>query len=151
MSWLGRNAKQVEAVAASVTALAAVAALIGVSLQLAEADRLAREQSARASYRGHLALAVAHPQLAAPADACLLLNGPQGGSYVAFIEHLMYSAEQTLDVAEGWEASYLEQLAPHAPYLCAADGPIGETEAVARLLARFRAASCAEVTPCADP
>lgn len=47
MSWLKRNAEAVEALAANVTALVAIAALIGVKFRLDETDRVQREQSAR--------------------------------------------------------------------------------------------------------
>lgn len=66
MSWLSRNAPSIEAMAAVVTALVAAAALVGVTVQLDEADRLQKEQSAREAYRAHLALAATLPQFALP-------------------------------------------------------------------------------------
>ncbi|MGR3501317.1 hypothetical protein [Pseudaestuariivita sp.] len=146
MSWLARNAKSVEAVAAAVTACVAVAALVGVKLQLDAADALARAQDARTAFRAHLSLAVAHPQYAAP-DTCALLAGPEAGAYTAFVEHLLYSAEQMLVAEDGWEETFLTHLAPHAGYLCSSPGLV-VTPATAALLDRFEARRCAAVTLC---
>ncbi|MGI3187258.1 hypothetical protein [Nioella aestuarii] len=98
MGWFRRNTAVVEAGAAAVTALVAVAALVGVKLQLDAADEIQRAQSARDAYRAPLALAVAHPGLADPPDACALMGSQNGASYAAFVDHLLYSAEQMLTV-----------------------------------------------------
>lgn len=148
MRWLRRNAEVIEAGAALVTALVAIAALVGVKVQLDASDMQQRAQSARDSYRSHLTLAVAHPRLAAPADVCAILTSPQAIAYEAFVDHLLYSAEQMLEIGEGWEPTFLSELAPHAEYLCQSDGPTGDTAAMIALLARFRAETCAEVPPC---
>ncbi|MGB3317334.1 MAG: hypothetical protein WBB85_23365 [Albidovulum sp.] len=148
MSWLSRNAPAFEAVAATVTALVALAALVGVKIQLDEADRLQRLQSARDSYRAHLALAVEHPAFARPADACTLTASDKGAAYAAFVDHLLYSAEQMLAASDGWEETFLDQLAPHATYLCSAGGPVGETEETAEILTRFRDSACVAVPDC---
>ncbi len=148
MSWLSRNAPQIEACAAVVTALVAVVAIVGVKIQLDAADDLQRAQSARDAYRAHLSLATSHGDLARPANACTLLAGPQGGAYIAFVDHLLYSAEQMLAVSEGWEPTFLDQLEPHIEYLCAADGPRGETEATIRLLTQFRTSECPDTPTC---
>lgn len=150
MSWLSRNAPSVEAVAAAVTALVAVAALIGVKFQLDEADRLQKAQSAREAYRAHLALAATLPQFAQPADACQVMQSDQAGAYVSFVDHLLYSAEQMLEVSEGWEETFLTQLAVHGDYICAADGPTGETEDTIRLISRFKSLSCLSSPSCQD-
>lgn len=148
MSWLSRNAPQVEAVAASITALVAVAAIIGLKVQLDAADELQRAQSARDAYRAHLTLATSHADLARPVAACTLLNDPQGGAYIAFVDHLLYSAEQMLAVSDGWEPTFLDQLEPHTDYLCSAGAPVGETEATIRLLAQFRTSECPDTPTC---
>jgi hypothetical protein len=148
MSWLSRHAPSVEAVAATMTALVAVAALIGVKFQLDEADRLQKAQSAREAYRSHLALAATLPQLAQPNDACQLIQSDQAGAYASFVDHLLYSAEQMLDVSEGWEETFLTQLAVHGDYICAVDGPVGETEDTVRLILRFKSLSCPALTTC---
>jgi len=70
MSWLKRNAGSVEAIAASVTVMVAVAALVGIKWQLDGAEQLQAAQSARDAYRAHLALAATIPDFAAPQDGC---------------------------------------------------------------------------------
>lgn len=148
MSWFSRNAESIEAGAAVITALVAVAALIGVKLQLDAADQVQQSQSARDAYRGHLSLAIAHPAYAAPPDTCAQLAAPDRAAYVAFVDHLLYSAEQMLRVEEGWEATFLDHLTPHQGFICSADGPVGDTTETIRLLSQFRAASCEASVAC---
>jgi hypothetical protein len=147
MSWLARNSPQIEA-AAALTALVAVAALIGVKWQLDKADRLSRLQSARDSYRGHLALAVSVPEMAQPADGCALLAGPRSAAYQAFVDHLLYSAEQSLSTESGRDDVFLDQLAWHQDYLWAHNAPLGDTPEVASLISRFRIDACTAAPPC---
>ena len=148
MTWLERNAASIEAVAATVTALVAVGALAGVFIQLNEADRMQREQSAREAYRAHLALAATLPNFAQPEDVCDLLRADNAGAYRAFVDHLLYSAEQMLVVADDWEPTFLEQIGPHRDYLCAVSAPIGETVETASMLSRFRQMSCPSEPTC---
>lgn len=150
MSWLKRNAESIEAVAACVTALVAVGALVGVSFQLEANDLLSRQQSARESYRSHLSLAASHPDFAAPRDACALLNSDRAGAYEAFVEHLFYSAEQMLAVEEGWQDTFEEKLVPHAAYLCMEDTARGDTPEMIKLLTTFRTSSCSQDISCSD-
>ena len=148
MTWLSRNAPSVEAVAASVTALAALAAIVGVKYQLDAADTAARAQSARDAYRSHLALSVANPDLALPTNACTLIKGPKSGAYTAFVDHLLYSAEQMLEVGEGWEATFSEALDPHVTYICSDYTSTGSTNRVETLVRQFRAANCEMASKC---
>lgn len=148
MNWLSRNAEAVEAAAAVATALVALAALFGVGFQLWAADELSREQSARDAYRSHLALAVSHPEFAQPKDSCALATGPNAGGYIAFVDHLLYSAEQKLGVAEGWDNTFLDALEPHANVLCTWRSTIDATPELETMLTRFRAEACASAPPC---
>ncbi|MEZ5872505.1 MAG: hypothetical protein R3D32_11825 [Nitratireductor sp.] len=148
MSWLSRHSPAIEAVAAMITAAVAVAALIGVKIQLDGADRIQREQSAREAYRAHLALAATLPQFAEPADGCQLMKSDQGGAYAAFVDHLLYSAEQMLTVSEGWDETFLEELEPHRDYLCLPAGRPGETAETTKLLLSFRSMHCASNPVC---
>ncbi len=150
MSWLSRHAQSIEAGAAVVTALVAGAALIGVKFQLDETDRLQKAQSARETYRAHLALAATLPAFAQPDDACQLIQSDRGGAYAAFVDHLLYSAEQMLEVSDGWEDTFLSQLDVHRDYVCSADGPIGETEDTLRLISRFNDLNCPSTPTCQD-
>ena len=148
MNWLSRHSGSIEALAAVVTAFVAIAALIGVKVQLDAADAVQRAQSARDSYRSHLALSVAHPEYASPSEACTLTSGPRAAAYAAFVDHLLYSAEQMLEVEPGWEATFEAALSPHASYLCNADEPIADTPHMITLLTRFRQEQCEAVSPC---
>ncbi|MEM9604009.1 MAG: hypothetical protein AAGA11_14175 [Pseudomonadota bacterium] len=143
-----RHAAAIEAVAAVVTAAVAVAALVGVKLQLDANDTLQREQSARDAFRAHLVLAVEKPGFARPADACALIASPDGGAYSAFVDHLLYSAEQMLAVEAGWDTSFDALLQPHTDYLCSAEAPTGDTAATRTLLSRFRATHCSVAAAC---
>ena len=51
MSWWSRNAASVEAIAATVTACVAVAALVGVKRQLDTVEQQQQARSARDAYR----------------------------------------------------------------------------------------------------
>ena len=148
MSWLKRNAGSVEAIAASVTVMVAVAALVGIKWQLDGAEQLQAAQSARDAYRAHLALAATIPDFAAPQDGCILLASDQGGSYRAFVDHLLYSAEQMLEVEDGWDITFLQQLDPHSDFLCSADAPDVATPALAALITRFQTAGCPAKLTC---
>jgi hypothetical protein len=142
MNWLRKNAEVVEAVAACITALVALSALIGVKFQLDATEKLQLAQSARDTYRTHLALAVTHADFAAPLDGCAILSSDRVGGYAAFVDHLLYSAEQMLVVEDGWEGTFMDQLSSHVDYLCSVDGPKGETEKTAALLTQFRGLEC---------
>lgn len=142
MDWWARNAKSIEALAAVVTVFIAVAALIGAKVQLDRHDLIQREQSARDAYRAHLALATAQPQYARPVDACSLVQSAEGGAYVAFVDHLLYSAEQMLAVEEGWSATFSERLAHHSDYLCSEFAPLIPIGEVGKLVQRFGIDSC---------
>ncbi len=148
MSWLSRNAEAIEACAAAVTALVAVAALIGVKIQLDEADRVQREQSAREAFRAHLALAATQPAFAEPEDGCALLESNRGGAYVAFVDHLLYGAEQMLSLDQGWEDTFLGELEVHEELMCSAYAPTGDIPETVQLITRFQDQFCAATPSC---
>lgn len=148
MRWLSRNAESVEAGAAVITALVAVAALVGVKFQLDEADRIQKTQSAREAYRAHLTLAATLPQFSQPTDACGLMASDKAGAYAAFVDQLLYSAEQMLAVSDGWDETFLTQLEAHGAYICYENGPTGETDETKRLLQLFRSERCAAQPAC---
>lgn len=148
MRWLLRNAPAVEATAAVATVIVAVAALIGVKFQLDAADAVQKAQSARDAYRSHLALGTSHPAYAAPADACELLSGPEAGAYSAFVDHLLYSAEQMLDVEPGWDTTFSDALEPHSTYVCGEDDLRGSTEKMRLFLSEFKNTHCDPSVQC---
>lgn len=148
MKWISRHAAFLEAVSAVVTALIAVIALVAVKFQLDAADALQRAQSARDAYRSHLALAVAHPRYARPDNVCELLNANEAGAYEAFVDHLLYSAEQMLNVEAGWEYTFLTALQDHASYICSSADDLADEESVERLLRQFKLEQCADIPLC---
>ncbi len=148
MNWLSRNAASVEAVAASITAATAILAVAGVIVQLRAADTTSRAQSAREAYAAHLALAVSNPEFAAPADACTLAVSAKGAAYQAYLDHLLYAAEQMLAVEDGWDETFDAALAPHTAMLCNAGAAAGSAPDLLAVLAGFRAQTCPGITPC---
>ncbi|MEZ5752241.1 MAG: hypothetical protein R3D60_09850 [Paracoccaceae bacterium] len=148
MNWIRSNAPVIEAIAAALTALVAVAALAGVKVQLDRTDALQRAQSARDAFRAHLALSVEHPAFTDPTDACALLTSDRAAAYGAFVEHLLYSAEQMLAIDEGWEPTFTALLPPHAAYLCATDDLSTYTPPLDGILLRFQAGACPATPAC---
>ena len=150
MSWLKRNSESIEALAACVTALVAVAALIGVKVQLDENERIQRGTTAREAYLGHLTLATSKPEIAAPPDVCGLLQSDKSVSYVAFLDHLFYSAELMLEAEDGWAPVFVEHLQPHAALMCSEFSPLGDTPAMSNMIRQFQASECEAVQACSD-
>jgi hypothetical protein len=142
MNWLTRHAQALNAVAALLTVVIALGALLAVKIQLDEADRLQRLQSARDAYRGHLALAISSPEFAQPEDACALMKGPKAGAYEAFVDHLLYSAEQMLDSEPHWEGTFNGLLAEHPELVCSMQDAGDDGSAMQQLISRFRQTHC---------
>ena len=148
MAWLRRNAEVIEAAAATVTAIIAVVALVGIKMQLDAADHVQRAQSARDAFRAHLVLSVAHPDFAAPVDGCAMVASPQAPAYWAYVEHLLYAAEQMLDVAEGWESVFSGQLLPHTDYVCQTVTLSEYSPGLAAVLSQFQSDHCPAQPTC---
>ena len=149
--WFKRNAEAIEAASALVTALVAVAALVGVKLQIDASDRSQALQSARGAYLAQQALSVQFPKFVEPEDACALLASPEGAAYEAYVTHLIFTAEQTLAVQSGWEPTFLEELAPHAEFVCRNLATMNAGAELQLLLGDFAAAHCPAVPACAAP
>jgi len=147
MSWLARNADAIQAGAAAITAVTAVLAVVGVLAQMRAAEATSRAQTARESYAAHLTLAVANPDFADPADACALAASPKAGAYAAYIDHLLYAAEQMLEVDPSWDATFAQALTPHAAAICAGI-PGDDTTGMTQMLADFRTKTCPGVQLC---
>lgn len=115
--WLTRNSDALGAVGAIATAFAALTALVVIPYQVAQADRIQREQTAREIYREFLNLTVQKPELAT-ARYCEISDDRLATAYSAYVAYLIYTAEQMIDTSEAWRrpmANYLEQ---HKSYLC---------------------------------
>lgn len=117
IGWFDRHGKAIQAFSAIVTALIALAALIGVKVQIDSAARTQQEQSARDIYREFLNLSISKPELAEP-DYCAIKGGPQEASYKNYVDYLLYTSEQMLAVSPDWEGALSEHLTAHAQYLC---------------------------------
>ncbi|MEM7256127.1 MAG: hypothetical protein AAF404_01940 [Pseudomonadota bacterium] len=148
MTWVARHAASLEAVSAVMTAIIALVALVGVKYQLDAAEALQRAQSARDAYRSHLALAVAHPQFSRPDNVCELLDSDEAAAYEAFVDHLLYSAEQMLNVEAGWNDTFLAALQDHAVYICSSADELADEESVDMLLKAFKSTQCGSITAC---
>lgn len=116
-NWLIRNAEPLEALAALATAIAAVTALVVIPYQVAQADRIQRDQTAREIYREFLNLTVQKPELA-NADFCAIKDPNQTAAYAAYVEYLLYTAEQMIDTSPDWREPMASYLTDHMAYLC---------------------------------
>jgi hypothetical protein len=128
---------------------AALGALVFVPLQIAAADQTTREQSARDIYREFLNISIQRPELAAQ-DICALTSGREQAAYEAYVEYLLYTAEQVLDLNPAdWEATIAARLDVHRPYLCqfTPDDLAAMTAPVTAMIGQLRA-HCASIPPC---
>jgi hypothetical protein len=116
-NWLTRNAEPLQAVGAIATAFAALTALVVIPYQVAQADRIQRDQTAREIYREFLNLTVQKPELASAAY-CSLKDPNQITAYAAYVEYLLYTSEQMIDTSPDWRAPMASYLGDHMEYLC---------------------------------
>jgi uncharacterized protein (DUF736 family) len=147
MEFFNRNAGAMQAIAAMLTVLLALAALIGVKMQIDAADKIQRAQSARDIYREYLNLAINKPEFANP-DYCKIAGTTQEAGYEHFVEYMLYTAEQTISVDANWADTFTQSFQNHKQYICSLDDPSAYAETVATLVATFRDANCKAVQPC---
>jgi hypothetical protein len=148
IDWIERHAVAVQAVATVVTMLVAIAALVGVKAQIDASARLQREQSARDIYREYLNLSVSRPEFARP-DYCAIVGGSTEPAYEAYVDYLLYTAEQAIAADPAWREGFARQLQVHAPYLCTVDDWSDYTGAVAELIGETRR-RCGAAPACAE-
>ena len=148
LGWFDRHSQALSALSAVITAALAIAAIIGVKVQIDGAARIQREQSARDIYREYLNLSVQKPEFAAP-DHCALEKSPQFPAYRAYVDYLLFTGEQVLSVDADWAETIHAALEPHAAYLCAIDARDAYAdEDVEALIRSVRATQCERITPC---
>ncbi|MEZ5912254.1 MAG: hypothetical protein R3D84_08560 [Paracoccaceae bacterium] len=145
-AWLRRNAEPLEAAGALVTALAALAALVVIPWQIAAADRIGREQTAREIYREFLNLTAQKPELAA-ADYCDLPKDRDRVAYTAYVEYLLYTTEQMVDTDPDWRGPMESYLADHMTYLCSNEDWASLSEDVYAIVQGLKA-GCGQVAAC---
>lgn len=133
-NWLRRNTEPLAALGGIATAFAALSALIIIPYQVGQADLIQRDQTAREIYREFLNLTVQKPELAR-ADYCSLSNKTELTAYGAYVEYLLYTAEQMVETSPDWRMPMAGYLSDHMEYLCDPDG-LGARDGVADLLAQ---------------
>jgi hypothetical protein len=139
--WLESHAKALQALGAIVTMIAAVAALVGVKVQIDANSRQQREQSARDIYREYLNLSISRPEFSKP-DYCALEGTPNEAAYEDYVEYLLYTSEQVLQAMPDWEPTLAARLTPHKELLCSDTSWIGDVPEVRGMIQRFRAKQC---------
>jgi hypothetical protein len=146
--WLETRAKALQTMAAIVTMTAAVAALIGVKVQIDANARQQREQSARDIYREYLNLSISKPEFSNP-DYCAIQGTASEGAYEDYVEYQLYTSEQVLTAMPDWEPTLSARLTPHKELLCGEADWGEETSAVRAMIGRFRAKQCVKfITAC---
>ncbi len=144
--WLDRHASAIQAFAALATLGVAIAALIGIKVQIDASARLQQEQSARDIYREFLNLSVGKPEFADP-DYCAIKESAQAGAYENYVEYLLYTSDQLLSVSPDWEPTLSEHLTAHREYLCGPADWSDDSSEVQGLMARFKAKQCGGFVP----
>lgn len=149
MEFFNRNSGAIQALSAVLTVVLALAALIGVKVQIDAADRIQRAQSARDIYREFLNLSVANPKFSQP-DHCALIRSNDAGAYESYVNYLLYSAEQLLAVDTEWSDILKADLEPHAALVCDMEERDVEshTDAVRSLINDVRSTACTNPAPC---
>ncbi|HMS96521.1 MAG TPA: hypothetical protein PKA03_15120 [Tabrizicola sp.] len=117
LGWLTKHSEALEGLGGLAAALATVTALIVIPYQIAQSDRIQRDQTAREIYREFLNLTVQKPDLA-NADYCALTDENQKTAYAAYVEYLLYTSEQMIDTSPDWRAPMASYLKDHMAYLC---------------------------------
>jgi len=144
--WLRRNAEPLEAAGALVTAAAALVAITVIPWQIAAADRIGRDQTAREIYREFLNLTAQKPDLAA-ADYCALPEGRERVAYTAYVEYLLYTTEQMIDTDPSWRGPMESYLSGHMAYLCSNEDWASLSEDVYGIVQGLKA-GCGQVAAC---
>jgi hypothetical protein len=143
ISWFDKHGNAVQGIGAMATALIALAALIGVKVQIDSAARTQQEQSARDIYREYLNLSISKPEFAEP-DYCAIKGSPQEAAYKNYVDYLLYTSEQMLVVSPDWEGALSEHLSAHDQYLCGVANWSSYPENVQAIIGRVKGRVCAK-------
>jgi hypothetical protein len=145
-AWLESYAMSLQAMGAIVTMIAAIAAIVGVKVQIDANARQQREQSAREIYREYLNLSIAKPEFSRP-DYCAIEGTPAEAAYEDYVEYLLYTSEQVLQAMPDWEPTLSARLIPHRELLCSDTDWNGDVAEVQDMIQRFRDRHCADFAP----
>ena len=146
-SWLETNSKALQALAGIVTAILALMALIGVKWQIDASFETQREQSARDIYREFLNISISNPDFAKP-DYCALKASPKAAAYEAYVDYMLYAAEQSLDMDPAMAAVFTGHMKAHAAFICEFEDTSSYTASIASMVSEFRERKCAAVKAC---
>ena len=150
LSWFDKYGAAIQGIGAITTALIAVAALIGVKVQIDAAARTQQEQSARDIYREFLNLSISKPEFAEP-DYCAIKSSAQASAYYNYVDYLLYTSEQMLIVSAEWEPALTQHLSAHQQYVCGTQDWSGYPENVEAMVGKFRVKACkAAPEPCGE-
>jgi hypothetical protein len=147
MNWLNRNSSALQAIAAIVTAIVAMVALIGIKFQVDASYRVQREQSAKEIYRELLNISIANPDFAAP-NFCVLKQSPKYAAYESYVDYVLYTAEQVIDMDASWSSTMEQHLEAQSNYLCSNDADGENSPSVEGLLKTFRRRACEAASKC---
>ncbi|MGC1495214.1 MAG: hypothetical protein WA790_05345 [Sulfitobacter sp.] len=139
MNWLTRHAAPLEALAALITACVAIAALVAIPWQIRATATLQAEQSARDIYREFVALSVQKPQFAEPDYCALKGDAEQVTAYRYYVEYLLYTAEQVVEITDEWVPVMAGHLDQHTDFICDNTDWHGDTDRVKDLITIQRA------------
>ena len=117
LAWFDKHGAAIQGIGAIATAFIALAALVGVKMQIDAGARTQQEQSARDIYREFLNLSISKPEFAEP-NYCALKDSTQASAYENYVDYLLYASEQMLSVSPDWEPALNEHLAAHRDYVC---------------------------------
>jgi hypothetical protein len=147
MDWLNRYSNALQAIGTLAAAVVAIVALLGIKWQIDATYDSQREQSARDIYREFLSLSVANPDLARP-DYCALRGGPRGAAYESYVDYMLYSMQQSLELEPVLGVTYADDLKLHSAYLCQEDQVAAGWPETAAMLEKFRNDNCKEIPKC---
>jgi hypothetical protein len=134
MGWLTKHST-------IITMVFALAALVGVKVQIDASARLQKEQSARDIYREFLSLSINQPKLASP-DFCAIEGTVDEAAYDNYLNYLLYTSEQVLASLPEWDATMMSHLDRHKEAICGESGWSGDAPEVQALIRTFRAKQC---------
>ena len=148
LGWFDRHGGAIQGIGTVATAFIAMAALVGVKMQIDAGARTQQAQSARDIYREFLNLSISKPEFADP-DYCALKDSPQASAYENYVDYMLYTSEQMLSVSPEWEPALTEHLAAHEQYVCGIKDWSGYPDNVRAMVDTFRAKACkGPPTPC---
>lgn len=146
LAWLKRNSAALSALGGLTAAVAALVALIVIPYQIGQADLIQRDQTAREIYREFLNLTVQKPELA-HADYCSMKDANRITAYSAYVDYMLYTAEQMIDTSPTWKAPMARYLSDHLAYLCDETGKEGQASEIRELMSEL-GLQCITATAC---